>query len=171
MWCSTYHCKWNDMYYPCRIVLPSNILKFILLYMKQPWVHYPNLCVTRIRYQTFSKGSHQSLRVEINLQYHYPMVDINDKQKSIPIFHQPKTTVWQSPPLALMETLSHDNIHAYTPHKCFYLSPFNINGKGYLPLGLLPLTELSLGLLPVSTCLWFFFVFISLWLLSLPSYE
>jgi hypothetical protein len=48
-----------------------------------------------------------------------------------------------------METLSHDNIHAYTPHQCFYLSLFDINGKGYLPLGLLPLTELSLGFSPI----------------------
>jgi hypothetical protein len=48
----------------------------------------------------------------------------------------------------LMTTLIHDNIHAYTPHQCFYLSPFDINGKGYLPLGLLPLTELSLGFSP-----------------------
>jgi hypothetical protein len=53
-----------------------------------------------------------------------------------------------------MATLSHDSIHAYTPHQCFYLSPFEINGKGYLPLGLLPLTELSLGMLLLSTCLY-----------------
>jgi hypothetical protein len=32
------------MYYPYRIVLPSNILKLIPLYIKQTWVHYPNLC-------------------------------------------------------------------------------------------------------------------------------
>jgi hypothetical protein len=50
----------------------------------------------------------------------------------------------------LMETLSHDNTHAHTPHQCFYLSPFDINGKGYLSLGMLPLTELSLGMLPLS---------------------
>jgi hypothetical protein len=37
-----------------------------------------------------------------------------------------------------------------TPHQCFYLSPFDINGKGYLSLGMLPLTELSLGFLPLS---------------------
>jgi hypothetical protein len=61
----------------------------------------------------------------------------------------------------LMATLSHDKIHAYTPHQCLYLSPFDINGKGYLPLGLLPLTELSLGMFPLSTRLLFFFVFIS----------
>ena len=77
--------------------------------------------------------------------------------------HQPNPIVWQSPPLALMETptlmetLSHYNIHAYTPHQCFYLSPFDINEKGYLPLGLLLLTGLSLGLLPLSICLWYFF--------------
>jgi hypothetical protein len=53
----------------------------------------------------------------------------------------------------LMATLSHDNIYAYTPHKCFYLSPFDINGKWYLPLGLLPLIELSLGLIPLFACL------------------
>jgi hypothetical protein len=28
------------MYYPSRIVLPSNILKHIPLYIKQTWVHY-----------------------------------------------------------------------------------------------------------------------------------
>jgi hypothetical protein len=49
----------------------------------------------------------------------------------------------------LMETLNHDNIHVYTPHQCFYISPFDINGKGYQPLGLLPLTELSLVMLPL----------------------
>jgi hypothetical protein len=87
------------------------------------------------------------------------MVDINYNQQSIPIVHQPKPIVWQSPPLALMATptlvatLSHDNIQAYNLHQCFYLSPFDINGKWYLPLGMLPLTELSLGLLPLSTCL------------------
>jgi len=59
MWRSTYHRKWNDMYYPYRILLPSNILKLIPLYMKQPWVHYPNLCVIVICYRTFFKGWHQ----------------------------------------------------------------------------------------------------------------
>jgi hypothetical protein len=38
----------------------------------------------------------------------------------------------------LMATPSHDNIHAYTPHQCFYLSPFDINEKGYLPFGVDP---------------------------------
>jgi hypothetical protein len=62
-----------------------------------------------------------------------------------------------SPPLefmatpTLMATLSHDKIHVYTLYQCFYLSPFDINDKGYLPLGFLPLTKLSLGLLPLST--------------------
>jgi hypothetical protein len=92
--CSTYHQKWNDMYYQYIIVLPSNISKHIPLYMKQPWVHYPNLCDTGIRYQTFSKGWHQSLRVEINLQYHSPIFEINDNQQSIPIVHQTKPIVW-----------------------------------------------------------------------------
>jgi hypothetical protein len=50
-----------------------------------------------------------------------------------------------------MTTLSHENTHAHTPHQCFYLSPFDINGKGYLSLGMLPLTQLTLGLLPLST--------------------
>jgi hypothetical protein len=61
----------------------------------------------------------------------------------------------------LMETLRHGNTHAQTlsvtitPHQCFSLSPFDINGKGYLsgylsPFGVLPLTELSLGILPLS---------------------
>ena len=148
MWCSTYYWKWNDMYYPSRIFLPSNRLKLIPLYMKQPWVHYPNFCATGIRYRTFSKGWNQSLRVEINLQYHSPMVDINENQQSIWTFHQHKPIVWQYPPLVLMATLSHGKMHAYTPHQCLYLSPFDINVKGYLPLGLLPLTELSLGCSP-----------------------
>ena len=78
-----------------------------------------------------------SPRVDINLQYHSPMVEINDNQKSIPIVHQPKPIVLQSPPLALMATLR-DNIHAYTPHQCFYLSPFFINGKGIFPSGVYP---------------------------------
>ena len=165
------------MYYPYRILFPSNILKLIPLYMKQPWVHYPNLCATGIRYQTFSKGWNQSLRVDINLQYYSPIVDINENKQSIPTIHQPKPIVWQSPPFplmatpTLMETLSHDTIHSYNPHQCFYISPFYINLKVYLCLGLLPLTKLSLGFLPLSTCLWFFFVFISLWLISLPSHE
>jgi hypothetical protein len=58
--------------------------------------------------------------------------------------------VQQSPPLALMETptlmetLSHENTHAHAPpviiapHQCFYLSPFDINGKGYLSFGVSP---------------------------------
>ena len=152
---STYHHKWNDMYYSYRIVLPSNILKIIWFYMKQPWVHYTNLCATGICYQTFSKRWHQSLRVYINLQYHSPIVDINDNQKSIPTIHQPRPTVWQYPPLALMETLTLmatlrcDKIHAYTPHQCFYLPPFEINGKGYLPLGMLPLWPS----IPLEACL------------------
>jgi hypothetical protein len=42
-----------------------------------------------------------------------------------------------------------------SPHQCDYLSPFDINGKGYISLGLLPLTELSLRLLPLDcTVLW-----------------
>ena len=161
MWHSTYHRKHNDMYYPYRIVLPSNILKLIPLYMKQPWLHYPNLFATGICYQIFSKGWNQSLRFEINVQYHSPMVEINENQQSMPIFHQPNWTIWQSPPLALMETLSHENTHAHTPHQCFYLSPFDINGKGYL----------TLRLLPLSKCLWSFSVFLSFWLLSPPSSE
>jgi hypothetical protein len=42
----------------------------------------------------------------------------------------------------LMETLKHGNTHAQnlyvtiTPHQCFSISPFEINGKGYLsPFG------------------------------------
>jgi hypothetical protein len=75
---------------------------------------------------------------------------MNDNQLSKPIVQQPNPTILKSPPLSLMETLSHDNIHAYTPHQCFYLSPFGINGKGYLPLGMLPLSEIPLGMLPLS---------------------
>jgi hypothetical protein len=48
----------------------------------------------------------------------------------------------------MMETLSHDNIHAYTPHQCFYLSPFDINNKGYLPLGLIPMSTCLFSLSP-----------------------
>ena len=59
MWCSTYHQKLHDMYYPSRIVLPANISKLIPLSIKQTWVHYPNLCAIGIRYQTFFKGWHQ----------------------------------------------------------------------------------------------------------------
>jgi hypothetical protein len=36
-----------------------------------------------------------------------------------------------------------------SPHQCDYLSPFDINGKGYISLGFLPLTELSLRFLPL----------------------
>jgi hypothetical protein len=77
------------------------------------------------------------------------MVDINDNQIFTPTIHQPKPIVSQSPPLALMatptlmKTLIRDKIHVYTLHQCFYLSPFDINEKGYIPLGMLPLTELS----------------------------
>ena len=84
MCCSTYHQKWYGMYYPHRIILPANISKLIPLYIKQTWVLFPNLCATRL-----------SPRVDINLQYHSPMVDINDNQQSIPTIHQPKPTVWQ----------------------------------------------------------------------------
>jgi len=104
-------------------------------------------------------------------------------------WHWWQPTIQQSHSLALMstptsmETLRHDNNYAHTSpvkivhHQCFYLSPFDINDKAYLPLGLLSLTEISLGMLPLSalsfgflpsTCLWSFFVFLSLWLLSLP---
>jgi hypothetical protein len=85
--------KMHDMYYPSIIVLPSNILKLIPLYIKQTWVHYPNLCAIEIFYQTLSKGLHQSLRVDINLKYHSPIVEINENQKSIPTVHQPKPTI------------------------------------------------------------------------------
>ena len=132
MWCSTYHWKWHDMYYPYRIVLPSNILKLIQLYIKQTWVHYPNLCAIGIHYQTFSKGWHQSLRFDINIQYHSPMFDINGNQESIPTIHQPNPIVWQSPSLALKETpklmatLSHDNYpwsysSSIEPYICYSL--------------------------------------------------
>jgi len=47
------------MYYPSRILLPKNISKHIPLSIKQTWVHYPNLCATKICYRTFFKGSHQ----------------------------------------------------------------------------------------------------------------
>jgi hypothetical protein len=38
-----------------------------------------------------------SPRVDINIQYHSPMVDINDKQQYTPTIHQPKPIVsqWQ----------------------------------------------------------------------------
>ena len=48
--------------------------------MKQPWFHYPNLCATEIRYQN-------SPKVDINLQYHSPIVDINENPQSIPTIH------------------------------------------------------------------------------------
>jgi hypothetical protein len=73
-----------------------------------------------------------------------------DTQELEQIITKLKVQIEESPPLELMErqtlleTLSHDNIHYYTPHQCFYISPFDING------GLLPLTELSLGF---SLCL------------------
>jgi hypothetical protein len=79
------------------------------------------------------------------------MVDINDNTLS-------KPTAQKYPPLALMETptlmetLRHGNTHAHyppviiIPNQCFYLSPFDINGKGYLLLGMLPL----------SSCLYYF---------------
>ena len=56
---STYHRKWNDMYYPYVIVLPENISKLIPLSIKQNWVHYPNLCATKIFYRIFFKGWYQ----------------------------------------------------------------------------------------------------------------
>ena len=55
---------------------------------------------------------------------------LNENQQSIPTILQPKPTISQSPPLALMATLSHDTIHAYNLYKSLYLSPFDINGKG-----------------------------------------
>jgi hypothetical protein len=81
--------------------------------------------------------------------------------------------VQQSPPLALMATPTlmstpiidgntktwkcscslcdhHSSSMFISPHQCDYLSPFDINGKGYISLGLLPLTELSLRLLPLD---------------------
>jgi hypothetical protein len=44
-------------------------------------------CATRC-----TQWLHQYLRVEINLQYHSPMVDINENQLCKPIFHQSKPT-------------------------------------------------------------------------------
>jgi hypothetical protein len=79
----TYHRKWHEIYYPYIIVLPSNILKLILLYIKQTWVHYPNLFATEICYRNFSKGCHQSIRVEINLQWLKSMRTNNPYQMSI----------------------------------------------------------------------------------------
>ena len=91
-----------------------------------------------------SKGWHQYLRVDIDIQDHSPRVEINEKKLS-------KPTIQQSPPFALMEsptlmeTLRHGKNHAQnlsltiTPHQCFSVSPFDINGKWYLLLGLPPL--------------------------------
>jgi hypothetical protein len=83
------------------------------------------------------------------------LVDINENQVSKPIVQQyPPLALMEKP--TLMETIRHGNINAHappliiSPHQCFYLSTFDINGKGYLPLGLLPLTELSLGILLLS---------------------
>jgi hypothetical protein len=61
------------------------------LYLKQKWVPYPYLCDIRIHYWA-------SPRVDINLQYHSPRVEINENQQSKPIFHQPNPTLWHRRP-------------------------------------------------------------------------
>ena len=65
MWRSTYHQKWHDMHYPYRIVLPANISKLIPLYIKQTWVHYPNL-------GSPTSHGHNSLTVRSYLMFHIP---------------------------------------------------------------------------------------------------
>ena len=65
MWHSTYHQKWHDMCYPSRIFLPVNISKLIPLYIKQIWVHYPNLYATEIHYQNLFKGWNQWKQTQI----------------------------------------------------------------------------------------------------------
>jgi hypothetical protein len=61
--------KWHDMYYPSRIVLPTNISKLIPLYIKQTWVHYPNLCATRNSLPDFLQGLTSMTTNPINQQY------------------------------------------------------------------------------------------------------
>jgi len=47
----------------------------------------------------------------------------------------------------LIAILRHGKNHAHDypmiidPHQCVYLSPFDINGKEYLPLGIIPLSS------------------------------
>ena len=66
MWCSTYHQKWNDIYYPYRIVLPGNISKHIFLSIKQTLVHYPNL-------GSPTSHGHNSLTVRNYVTFHIPL--------------------------------------------------------------------------------------------------
>jgi hypothetical protein len=55
----------NDMYYPYRIVLPTNISKLIPLSIKQTWVHYPNL-------GSPTSHGHNSLTVRSYVMFHIP---------------------------------------------------------------------------------------------------
>jgi hypothetical protein len=69
----------------------------------------------------------------------------------------------------MMETLTDGSDHAQSVHRsssmfiyqyqCVYLSPFEINGKGDISLGMVPLTKLSLRLLPLDA--------LSYWILSM----
>jgi hypothetical protein len=121
--------------------------KFIILHVHIP---QPNLGpittpsglhVYCIKCTQLTHHQYQSYKCQSTVQHIWtsPRVDINDNQLSKPI-------VQQYPPLALMATLRHGNTHAHappmiiTPHQCFYLSPFDINGKWYLPLGMPPLS-------------------------------
>ena len=65
MWHSTYHQKWNDMYHQYIIVLPENISKLIPLYIKQTWVHCPNL-------GSPTSHGHNSLTVRSYVTFHIP---------------------------------------------------------------------------------------------------
>jgi hypothetical protein len=66
------------------------------------------------------------------------------------ILHYPPLALMKTP--KMMETLRHGNTHAHappiiiSPHQCLCLFPFDINKKGHL----------LLGLLPVSLCLYYF---------------
>jgi hypothetical protein len=97
-----------------------------------------------------TKGLHESTIS----QYHSPRVEINDNQQSKPIFHQPKPTIQQYPPLALMVIPTFMSIlgpqnTVISPHQFFYLYPFDINGKGFLSLGLIsPLLKSPWGCSP-----------------------
>ena len=121
----------------------SFTLSFMFIFFIQLWVSKPH----RRGYQNMQpelfKDWHRSLRVYIILQDHSPRVDINENQK---------TTVQQSPPLAMMETLRHGNSYAHAPPDCM---PLSLHALFFIspPLTSMEMDTAHLEMIPLSTSL------------------
>ena len=91
MWRSTYHQKWHDIYYPYRIVFPSNISKLIPLSIKQIWVHYPDLSPTSHGHNSLTVRSYVAFHIPTEMAWHVLSIENNITFKYIKthtIIHQ-----------------------------------------------------------------------------------